>query len=195
MDILKCFLILFLIITLFQNAFANMVPVIENRSKVVAKVKAVILKDFPFSEIVLEILKSESVEGFKNLAKVGDIILACPLSLKPNIATISDFEKEVLYTCYFLKPGDMVKGEIEFIGDEVKRGWVIREVERFVEVNEDSLKDVIYSFLKAKGLIKEKEEFEYKIFKDEGNYKVEVRLGGKEIYIILDENLVILNYF
>ncbi|MGB9788910.1 MULTISPECIES: hypothetical protein [Dictyoglomus] len=195
MDILKYFLILLLILILFQVTFANMVPVVENRSKVIARVRAVFLKDFPFSEIVLEILKSENVEGFKNFAEVGDIILVYPISLKPNISSAGDFERRILYTCYFLKPGDMVRAEIEFIGDEVMRGWVVRDVERIVEVREDLLKDVIYSFLKAKGVIKEGEGLEYKVVKDGKFYKVKAKVEEKEINIILDENLVILNYF
>ncbi|MCX7720196.1 MAG: hypothetical protein N2Z64_02835 [Dictyoglomus thermophilum] len=195
MEILRYFLILIIFLILIQVAFGSMIPVVENRSIVIAKVKAIVHKEFPFSEIVVEVVRSESVEGFKNFAKVGDIIPLYPLSLNANLENIDDFRKKVLYTCYFLKPGDLVKAEIEFVGDEARRGWVIRDIERIIEVNEGLLKDVIYSFLKAKGFIKDKEELKYEVFKDGENYRVEVILDNKKLTIILDKSYVILNYF
>lgn len=185
----------FIIFILFLTniIWAQSVPVIENRSRIIAKVKSVFLGNFPYVELVLEILKSESIEGFKNFAKEGQIILAIPFSLNPSLEQLLIPENRNLLFCYFLKPSDEISCIIEFVGDERRRGWVIRSIER--RIKEENLEEVIKYFLLGKGFIKENENFSWEIKeKNEKVWKVEVQTEKGKLEIIIDPSLSILSY-
>ncbi|PMQ01501.1 MAG: hypothetical protein CBR30_05735 [Dictyoglomus sp. NZ13-RE01] len=179
---MKIILIFMLLIFLINILWAQEVPVIENRSKVIARVRGVILGEFPHVELILEILKSENVEGYKNFAKENQIILATPFS-----------QTQDLFLCYFLRPSDEVLCLLEFVGDERKRGWIIRSIKRLGR--EEDLEDVIKYFLIGKGFIKEGEDFSFEIVKkDENGWEVEVNLSRLRIRIVLDSSLSILSF-
>ncbi|MCS7201755.1 MAG: hypothetical protein NZ841_03155 [Dictyoglomus sp.] len=189
------FLYFIIFFILISNIIWARVPIIENRSKVIARVKSVIIGDFPYVELVLEILKSESIGGFRNFAKEGDIILAFPLSLNPSLDLLLLPENRNLLLCYFLKPSDKVSCIIEFAGDERKRGWIIRSIERIIEDPEKNLEEVIKYFLLGKGFIKEKEDFSWEIEeKREKEWKVKVQTSKVRLRLILDSSLSILSF-
>lgn len=171
---MKEFLI-FIIIFLLTLSFAQNVPVIENRSKVIARVKVVILRDFPNGELILEVLESEDIKGYKNFAKKGDIIIANFVPKEPS-----------LYFCYFLKPKDEISAILEFVGDERKRMWILREVERKERIEEKDIEEILKYYLLAKGIIKEDERFEYKIIDSKEGYKIEVKIHNKSLNIFMD---------
>ncbi|HOJ93137.1 MAG TPA: hypothetical protein PKW23_05740 [Dictyoglomaceae bacterium] len=188
MDMIKIFLLIFIIsaFVFLHPIFAQNVPVIENRSRVLAKVKAVILYDFPNVELVLQVIKSENIEGYRNLVKDGQIILASPLH-----------EDKDLFLCYYLKPYDEVNCVLELVGDERGRKWIIREIERVKELSDGELKEVIEFFLIGKGIIKEGEDFDFQIEdkmeeKMEDKMKIKVNVKEKEIYLIMDSSYSIL---
>lgn len=187
-------LILFFIF-LINIILAQNIPIVENRSKIIARVKAIILGDFPYVELILEILKSESIEGFKNFAKEGQIILAIPFSLNPSLDLLLLPENRNLLQCYFLKPSDKVFCIIEFVGDERRRGWIIRSIEKVLESSEENLKEVLKYFLLGKGFIKEGEDFSFEIEeKGEKYWKVKIQTSKVRLKVILDSSLSILSF-
>ncbi|MEN2983692.1 MAG: hypothetical protein ABDH25_01530 [Dictyoglomaceae bacterium] len=189
------FIYILLFFLIFNIIWAQGIPIIENRSKVIARVKSVIIGDFPCVELVLEILKSEGIEGFRNFAKEGDIILAIPFSLNPSLDLLLLPENRNLLLCYFLKPSDKISCIIELAGDERKRGWIIRSIERIIEDSEKNLEEVIKYFLLGKGFIKEGEVFSLEIEeKREKEWKVKVQTSKVKLRIILDSSLSILSF-
>lgn len=187
-------LILFFIF-LINIILAQNIPIVENKSKIIARVKAIILGDFPYVELILEILKSESIEGFKNFAKEGQIILAIPFSLNPSLDLLLLPENRNLLQCYFLKPSDKVFCIIEFVGDERRGGWIIRSIEKVLESSEENLKEVLKYFLLGKGFIKEGEDFSFEIEeKGEKYWKVKIQTSKVRLKVILDSSLSILSF-
>lgn len=190
---LLSFFIFILFIT--NIIWAQRVPVIENRSKVIARIRSVILGNFPYVELILEILKSESIEGFKNFAKEGQIILAIPFSLNPTLDNLLPPENRNLLLCYFLKPSDHVSCIIEFVGDEIRRGWIIRSIEGILESPLENLEEVIRYFLLGKGYIKGEEGFSWEIEeKGEKEWRIKVQTSKLNLRIILNSSLSILSF-
>jgi hypothetical protein len=168
-------IIIFLIIFLITFSFAQNIPVIENRSKVIAKVRGVILRDFPNGELILEILESMNIEGYKNFAKKGDVIIANFIPREPS-----------LYLCYFLKPKDEILAILEFVGDERKRMWMIRDVEKREKIEEKDIEEILRYYLFTKGLIDKDGRFYYKIIENKEVYKIEIKIDDRIINIYMD---------
>lgn len=183
--ILILLITLFLLFVLMNKVLAQQVPVVENRSIILAKVQCVILKNKENLEVVFQVLESKGVEGYRNLARIGDLILAVPFKYLKN---------EELELILSLKPMDLVEGELEFVGDEYGRRWIIRRIEKYIDM--EILKDVVRSFLISKRYIKEDDEFSYKIEKLNDNLRLIVSLKGNEIInLIMNKDLVIIDYF
>jgi hypothetical protein len=169
-------------------------PIVENKSLVLAKVKSVILGKFPYVELVLEILESKSIEGYKNFIKKGDLILAIPYSLKnidPKVLLLP--ENRNLLLCYYLRPLDLIYATIELVGDERGSGYVIREVERVGEISKDNIKDIIKDFMRVKGIIKE-EDIQVEVEEKDNYYFVKVFVEDKVYNLVLDRSLAIISF-
>lgn len=183
--IVVIFIFIVLFFGLINKVIAQQIPVVENKSIIVAKVQCVILKNIENPELVLQILESKGVEGYRNLAKVGDLILAVPFKY---------LKKEDINLIQTLRPGDLVEGEIEFVGDEYGRKWIIRSIEKYLDNN--LLKDVIKSFLISKRYLKKDQDFSYEINKLDDKIHIIIKLDGSKILtLIMNKDLVIIDYF
>lgn len=194
MNVIKFLIMVLSLLFLYQYTFAQSMPIVENKSLVLAKVKSVILGKFPYVELVLEVLESKSIEGYKNFIKKGDLILAIPYSLKnidPKVLLLP--ENRNLLLCYYLRPLDLIYATIELVGDERGSGYVIREVERIGEVSKDNIKDVIKDFMRVKGIIKE-EDIQVEVEEKDNYYFVKVFVEDKIYNLVLDRSLAIISF-
>lgn len=194
MNTIRFIIMVLSVFLLWEYTFAQGMPIIENKSLILARVKSVILGKFPYVELVLEVLESRSVEGYKNFVKEGDLILAVPYSLKnidPKVFLLT--ENRNLLLCYYLRPLDLIYATVEFVGDEGGAGYVIREVERVGEVSKDNINDVIKDFMKVKGIIKE-EDVQVEVEVKNSYYFVRVFVGDKVYNLVLDRSLAIISF-
>jgi len=194
MNVIKFLIMVLSLLFLYQYTFAQSMTIVENKSLVLAKVKSVILGKFPYVELVLEVLESKSIEGYKNFIKKGDLILAIPYSLKnidPKVLLLP--ENRNLLLCYYLRPLDLIYATIELVGDERGSGYVIREVERVGEVSKDNIKDVIKDFMRVKGIIKE-EDIQVEVEEKDHYYFVKVFVEDKVYNLVLDRSLAIISF-
>lgn len=168
-----------------SKTLAQQVPIVENRSIVFAKVQCVILKNMENPELALQILESKGVEGYRNLAKVGDLILAVPFKY---------LKKEEMNLIPTLRPGDLIEGELEFVGDEYGRKWIIRSIDKYID--DSLLKDVVKNFLLSKRYLKINQDFSYEINKLDDKLNVIIKLDESKILtLIMNKDLVIIDYF
>lgn len=178
------FLIIILSLILLNDALAQQVPVIENRSLVIAEVQGIILKDPELPELILKILESKSIEGYRNMAKVGEIVLVVPFRY---------MESKDLGLLLSLKPKDRIEGELEFVGDEYERKWIIRRVKKYIE--ESYIYEMVKNFLILKRFIKKEEDLSYTLEELEDGFKLTINTKEKVLNLIMNKDLIIIDYF
>ncbi|MDP2907735.1 MAG: hypothetical protein Q8O03_07375 [Nanoarchaeota archaeon] len=116
--------ILFALIAVLLIVFSNIsysVPVVENKVKVIAEVLSVESGEengYKISKFRLKITDSEDVSGYTSFAKVGEVIEA--------VAYHKD--SSIIKTILGIKEGDVIKGYLEYAGDERGGEWQISDV-------------------------------------------------------------------
>ena len=111
------------------------VPVVPNRSRIIAKVVGVKKLDYPKAELTLQIKEINDILGYKNLLTSKKEIKAYPQFITDYDGSILMLlpQNTKLFELYNLSIGKRISAEITYCGDEKRGGWEIinwYEIER-----------------------------------------------------------------